>query len=180
MENACIPWPDLPDPNEGYADEFGLIQPEIYRAAGELWPRASRFSLEQLGDSATGQRLLFKAAAQVSRHVSGNPESVLNPKAYLWRSFERLVIEERGKAQRQHSADKELEVLPQVQSDKTDNRILWDEILRLMDAPTQQLFRLRALGYNYEEISLLLGQPANRLRSRLDKAIKKIKKQLKQ
>lgn len=178
MDDAHFPWPELLDLNEGYADEFGIILPEVYRAASELWPRANRFSLDQLGDSANGQRLMFKAAAQVSRHILNNSEPVLDLKAYLWRSFERLVFEERRRAQRQHSADDEFDTLPNAQSDKVDDRILWDEILQQMEPQTRQLFRLRALGYKYEEISLMLGKPANVLRSQFDKATKRIKKQL--
>lgn len=180
MNNTRIPWPDLPDLpelNDGYADEFGLIHPEVYQAAGELWPRANQFSFDQLGDPATGQRLLLKAAAQISRHILSSSEPILNLKSYLWRGFERLVFEERKKTQRQHNADNELESLPDVHSDKIDERILWDEILGQMDSQTRQLFRLRVLGYSYEEISPLLGKRANTLRSQLDKAIKKIRKQ---
>ncbi len=179
MDDAYESWPELPGLEESYADEFGLIHPDVYRAAGELWPRASRFSLAQLGDSATGQRLLFKAAAQVSQHALNNSEPILNLKAYLWRSFERLVFEDRKKTQRQHSADDELDGLPNVRSDKIDDRILWDEILQQMNPQTRQLFRLRALDYSYEEISLLLGKRANVLRSQIDKAIKKLGKQFK-
>ncbi|MBL8191946.1 MAG: sigma-70 family RNA polymerase sigma factor [Acidobacteria bacterium] len=169
-------WPELPDSNENYTDEFGVIAPEVYRAAGELWPRANRFSLDQLGDSANGQRLLFRAVAQVSRHILNNSEPVLDLKAYLWRSFERLVFEERRRVQRQHSADDEFDTLPNAQSDKVDDRILWNEILQQMEPQTRQLFRLRALGYKYEEISMMLGKSANVLRSQFDKTAKKIKK----
>jgi len=178
MDDSYEPWPELTNFEEAYADEFGLIRGEVYQAARELWPRASHFSFDQLGDSATGQRLLFKAAAQVSRHIANHPESVLNLKAYLWRSFERLVFEERRKAQRQHSADDELNGLPNLHPAKVDDRILWDELLQQMDSQTRLLFRLRAFGYSYEEISPMLGKSANLLRSQLDKAIKKIKKQL--
>ena len=178
MDDSYEPWPELTKFEEAYADKFGMIQGEVYQAAGELWPRASHFSFNQLGDSATGQRLLFKAAAQVSRHIVNDSESVLSLKAYLWRSFERLVFEERRKVQRQHSADDELDTLPDARPDKVDDHILWDEILRQMDSQTRQLFGLRAFGYSYEEISPMIGKSANVLRSQLDKAIKKIKKQL--
>lgn len=177
MDNADGSWPELTHLKEAYADEFGLIHPEVYQVAGELWPRASRFSSDQLGDSATGQRLLFKATAQVSRHIANHPESVLHLQAYLWRSFERLVFEERRKALRQHSADDKLDGLPNLHPDKIDDRILWDEILQSMDSQTRLLFQLRALGYSYEEISPMLGKAANVMRSQFDKAVKKIKKQ---
>lgn len=178
MDDAHLSWPELPNSNESYADEFGIILPEVYRAASELWPQATNFSINQLGDAATGQRLLFKAAAQVSRHILKNSEPVLNLKTYLWRSFERLVFEERRRAQRQHSADDEFDRLPNAQPDKVDDGILWDEILQQMEPQTRQLFRLRALGYTYEEISPMLGKSANVLRSQFDKAAKKIKKRL--
>lgn len=60
-----------------------------------------------------------------------------------------------------------------------DDRILWQELLQKMDSQTRQLFQLRALGHSYEEIARLLGKRANALRSKLDKEIKKLRKQFK-
>ncbi len=177
MDDSHLSWPELPNPNESYADEFGMIAPEVYGAAGELWPQARNFSLNQLGDTATGQRLLFKAAAQVSRQLLGTHESIQNLKSYLWLSFRRLVLEESKRTQRQHSADDELGKLEIREAKNIDDQILWQELLQQMSPQTRQLFQLRALGHSYEEIARLMGKRANVLRAKLDKEIKKLRKQ---
>lgn len=176
MDDAHLSWPELPDSNEGYSDEFGVISPEVYRVAGELWPRANSFSLNQLGDASTGQRLLFKAAAQVSRQLLSPHEPIQNLKSYLWLSFRRLALEELKRRQRQHSADNELDTL-EIREANPDDRILWQELLQQMDLQTRQLFRLRALGHSYAEIARMMGKQANVLRAKLDKEIKKLRKQ---
>jgi DNA-directed RNA polymerase specialized sigma24 family protein len=153
-----------------------MILPEVYRVAEELWPRASSLSLDKLGDAAIGHRLLSKAAANVSRQLLSPHKPIQNLKSYLWLSFRRLALEELKRSQRQHSADDELEMLG-VGEEKIDDRILWQEILRQVDPQTRQLFQLRALGHSYEEIARLMGKQANVLRAKLDKEIKKLRKQ---
>jgi len=171
-------WPPLPGQEDGYTDEFGAMDGEVYAVAGELWPQARSFSRDKLGDEATGQRLLFKAAAQVSQQKLSSPEPIQNLNAYLWQSFKRLALAEMKQRQRSHSADTDLETLSNAGSEDFDTLILLDEILCRMTPETRRLFNLRALGYSYEEIARLLGKRANLLRSKLDKEIKKLRKLL--
>lgn len=168
----------MPRQNDGYTDQFGVMDGEVYAVAGDLWPQASRFSLETLGNESDGQRLLFKAAAAVSRQKLNGSEPIQNLSAYLWLSFKRLALAEMKYRQRGHNADGDLETLANAPSEEIDDIILLDEIVRRMNPEARQLFNLRALGYSYEEIAPLLGKRANVLRSKLDKEIKKLRKLL--
>ena len=88
MNPPCLLWPSL---DEGYTDEFGEIRPEVYLAAGELWPQAESFINSKLHDVAAGMRLMFKAAASVSRKLQEEPDQIRDLKAYLWTSFKREI-----------------------------------------------------------------------------------------
>lgn len=180
MISSNINWPLLPSSDDAYNDEFGEIDADVYAAAGDLWPRAAGFARDQLGDESAGQRLLFKAAADVSRQKLSQTEPIRNLNAYLLKSFKRLVLAEVNRRRRDHGADGELEELPGPAGDEVDDAILLDEILRRMKPDARRLFNLRTLGYSYEEIAQLLGSRANLLRSQLDKEIKRIRKLLNQ
>jgi hypothetical protein len=67
MSSTANDWPELPELDEGYTDEFGPIDAAVYAAARALWPRARNHANAMLRDEGAGQRLLFKAAAAVSR-----------------------------------------------------------------------------------------------------------------
>jgi len=174
-------WPALPAVDSGYADEFGEILPEVYEAARELWSHSERFISLTLGDADGAQRLMLKAAAAVSRRISQDPDQIKNPRAYLRRSFKRLALDElekenghRDKIERARS-DPAASYLFDHQEEDLDRKILIQQIIRLMDEETREVFEMLAEEHTYEEIAATLGKPANHIRSRFSKQLKKIK-----
>src|SRR5215475_14706445 len=97
MDTTRLSWPSL---DEGYTDEFGVICPEVYRAAGELWPQAEGFVHSKLRDRPAGMQLMLKATAAVSRKRREQPDQIRDLKAYLWTTFKRLVSDELEKENR--------------------------------------------------------------------------------
>ncbi|MGH9832188.1 MAG: sigma-70 family RNA polymerase sigma factor [Blastocatellia bacterium] len=169
---------------EAYTDEFGVILPEVHQAARELWRQAENFVLSTLRDTAAGQRLMCKAAASVSHQFSQQLDQIKDLNAYLWRTFKRLVLNElekenghRGKLEHAKN-EPAAEYLFGHHDEDLDRKILIQQIIRLMDAWTREVFELLAEGHSYEEIAAMRGQPANALRSRFSKQLEKIRKQL--
>ncbi len=176
MDSADKVWPPL---SNAYADEFGEVQPEVYDAAGELWPQALSFAQDNLGDISMGRQLMFKASALVTRKLIEQPDHISTLKGYLWQTYRRLVLTEKGKSQRLYPLDVEAEGRRGISTNDPDEEILIQEVRRRMDEWTRLVFELRVIGYDYEEIAQMLGTRANRVRSKFDKQIKKLAKHLK-
>lgn len=176
MESRYPPWPKL---DEGYADEFGVIEVEVYRVAGELWPQAAARLNAGLCDHATGLRLMLKAAALVTRVRREQPDHIHNLPAYLRSAFERLVQAEQRKSQQQAQLEQSLETAELRATAATlHNQILVEQLLSRVSEDMRLVFELQLLGYKFEEIARLLNTRPNRLRSRFHKEIKKLRRLL--
>ncbi|HKQ74231.1 MAG TPA: hypothetical protein VJ810_11115 [Blastocatellia bacterium] len=164
---------------EGYTDEFGVIRPEVYRAAGELWPQAESFISSRLHDRPAGWQLMLKAAAAVSRKLQEQPDQIRDLKPYLWVTFKRLISDEVEKENRYQSLESEQQPTTDVRpsSERLDDQILIQEIMAQMDSWTRKVFELRVLGYQFEDIAQMLGMRPNLLRSKFSKNIKKLCRQ---
>jgi DNA-directed RNA polymerase specialized sigma24 family protein len=175
MDSTHLSWPSL---EEGYTDEFGVIRPEVYRAAGELWPQAESFVYSMLHDRPTGWRLMLKAAAAVSRKLQEQPDQIRDLKAYLWITFKRLITDEVEKENRYQPLDSEEQPTADVSpSSKTLNdQILLQEVMAQMDSWTRTVFELRVLGYQFEDIAQMLKSRPNLLRSKFNKKINKLRR----
>src|SRR5215470_14979282 len=150
MDSTRLSWPSL---DEGYTDEFGVICPEVYRAAGELWPQAEGFVHSKLRDCPAGWQLMLKAAAAVSRKVQEQPDQIRDLKAYLWTTFKRLISDEVEKENHYEALEHNQGTVngARAQSETLNNRILIEEAMAWMDAWTRTVFELRVLGYEFEE-----------------------------
>lgn len=177
-------WLPMLSLEDAFADEFGVILPEVYKAACELWNHSESFVLSTLGAPATGQRLMFKAAALVSRRLSKYPDQIKHLHAYLRQTFKGLALDEmekenghRDKIERAQG-EPSAEYLFGYREEDLDRKILIQQIIRLMDDWTREVFVLLAADYSYEKIAAMRGQSANAIRSRFSKQLKKIRKQI--
>jgi DNA-directed RNA polymerase specialized sigma24 family protein len=177
MNPPCLDWPSL---DEGYTDEFGDISPEVYQAAGELWPQAENLINSKLHDHPAGMRLMFKAAAAVSRKREEQPDQIRDLKAYLWITFKHDIFAEVEKESRYQQLDHEQEPRNggRTQSDVLNDHILVEELMAQMDAWTRSVFELRVLGYQFEDIAQMFKMRPNLLRSKFHKEIKKLSRKL--
>ena len=177
MDSTRLSWPSL---EEGYTDEYGVIRPEVYRAAGELWPQAEGFVHSKLRDCPAGMQLMFKAAAAVSRKRREQPDQIRDLKAYLWTTFKHFISDEVEKGNRYQPL--EPEQLPENDargpSEALDDQILIEEVMAQMDSWTRRVFELRVLGYQFEDIAQMLNMRPHLLRSKFHKEIKKLSRRL--
>jgi DNA-directed RNA polymerase specialized sigma24 family protein len=176
---ACSPWPEI---TEAYEDEFGLVDPEVHKLAGTLWPLAETLALRAIQDGQAGQRLLVKAVAIVTRKFAEQPERMTNLKGYVFKTFYRLLSAESAKINRNSQLDDELErgepTFARKSEADVDEIILVHELMRRADERTREIFHFLALGHSYEEIAKEYGVGANHLRSQWSKKLRKLKKQI--
>jgi DNA-directed RNA polymerase specialized sigma24 family protein len=177
MDSTRLSWPSL---DEGYIDEFGVICPEVYQAAGELWPQAESLVYSRLRDRPAGIRLMLKAAAAVSRILQEQPDQIRDLKAYLWTTFKRLISEEAENENRYQPLEPEHHLTNNSHgpSEALNDQILIEEVIAQMDSWTRTVFELRVLGYQFEEIAQMLKMRPNLLRSKFHKGIKKLSRQI--
>lgn len=179
MDSTHLPWPNL---DEGYTDEFGVIDPEVYQAAGELWQRARQQAIHTLGDEQTGHTLLLKAAAQVTQHWHERPAEIGHLKGYLFRTFKHLLWAECKQGQRRHAQSgqtmEEPLTSPFASIEQIDNYLAIQQAKRKMDAWTRNVFELLQLGHTYEEIAAMLNTRAVLVRVKFHKRFKKLCRQL--
>lgn len=177
MNPPRLSWPSL---DEGYTDEFGVICPGVYQAAGELWPQAEGYADSRLHDCPAGLRLMLKAAAAVSRKSQEQPDQIRDLKAYLWTTFKRLVSEEAEKESRYQPMETEQRPTnnSHAPSGTLDDQILIEEVMAQMDPWTRSVFELRVIGHQFEEIAQILEMRPNLLRSKFHKEIQKLSRRL--
>jgi hypothetical protein len=175
-----VPWPSLAS---AYTDEFGHIEPNVYEAAGALWKvSGERLALSTLADAPTGLRLMLKAAAIVSRKHA-EPESLIaNLSAYLFQTYKHLVLaeleKENGHRQREKERQTEIESLSVSLTEDLDRKILVQQLMGRMDDWMREVFELLVLGHTFEEIGRFRNQNAHVLRTKFNKRLKRLTKQI--
>jgi DNA-directed RNA polymerase specialized sigma24 family protein len=158
-----------------FTDEFGEIDGDVYAWAVTLKPRVEGYALRVLGDAATGQRLLMKACALVTRRLK--VESPANLSGYLYRTWQRLLLAELEKenGHRQLEADHFAQTpTAKLSSEELDRRILLQQVIQHMDGWTRRVFEYLTLGFTYDEIALHLGGNGHAIRVKYDRQIKAI------
>jgi DNA-directed RNA polymerase specialized sigma24 family protein len=174
-------WPPL---ESGYTDEFGWIDSEVYRVAGALWPFAENLARLRLHDSAAGQRLLLKAAAHVSRVFVERRQFIRNLRAYLFVTYKRLILEELEASTRRIDVFNSVEPARRIKeeqkaiSDDMERKILVQELVQRMDDDMRNIFEFLTLGFTFEEIAERQQTKANILRSRFNRGLKRLIKQI--
>ena len=172
-------WPIV---NCGYEDPEGYIDPDVYNAARDLWPNAGRLAETALGDETAGWQLMMKAAASVTKRRVRKGASIENLKAYLFRVYEKLVWKE---WKRLHSVEQyederlvafiaTFAAAEDDSAESVERRILFDQLTRLMDDWTREVFDYLVFGHSFEEIALHHGMKANVVRSQYHKRIRRL------
>jgi len=168
----------LPPLTEGYKDEFGPIDPQVYQAAREIWPRAVRFGEFALHDRSLVFNLMMKAVADVSKSIAkGTYIEHLN--GYLFRTFKHRVVKEREKRlPRSEPLSEESEAVVSVLVD-LDRKILAREIFARLDQRNREIVQLRMMDYSFEEIARILGLNNNVVRTRWYRLMGRLRANLK-
>jgi DNA-directed RNA polymerase specialized sigma24 family protein len=174
-----IRWPHL---SEGYRDEAGWIDAEVYNVAASLWPYAERLADQVIHDCEVGQRLMMGAVVNVSRKRLENRERLTNIRGYLFATFRHLLMEERAKRARRQEIDDRLvgetESIFKHPEGELNKVILLYELRERADDWTRDVLELVLLGHTFEEIANELKMKSNHVRSRFGKRIRKLSKQI--
>lgn len=172
---------DFPDLEDGYRDEHGVIDRDVYAAAQALWPYAERLAADLIYDTHLGVELMLRAAARVtsSRH-SGT--QILNIKFYLLRSYKNLLLGELEKENGRHRILFERmpqgEVRPGDSEDCINRKILINELRLEMDDWMREVFDLLVIGYAFEDLVPRYGSAANVIRSKFSKKLARFSRKL--
>jgi hypothetical protein len=155
IKSTRLSWPSI---DKDYTDDLGVIRPEVYRAADELWPQAESFVNSKLRNFPAGLRLMLRASAAVSRKLQEQPDLIRDLKGYLWTTFKRLISDEVEKENRYQPLELEQQSTTdeRAPSETLDDQILIEEVMAHMDSWTRTVFELRVLGFEFEEIARLL------------------------
>jgi hypothetical protein len=171
-------WPSIAD---GYNDEFGWIDPDIHQMAGEVWnERGYSFAVSTIRDEMAGQRLMFKAAALVTRRRATPDARIENVSGYLFQTYRRLVLAEMEKesGHRRSESDAVNDNLSAFMegslTEDVERRILIQQLMSRMDEWTREIFQLLTLGYSFETIGQSKNTQSNVLRSRFHKQVKRL------
>ncbi len=169
-----------------FTDEFGPIDGEVYAAALTLWPRLAGLAASTTNDQAAAQRLLMKACALVTRKRASAPAAIANLPAYLYRAWQRLVLDELEKENGHRRLEAALAAAaaetraPAHSSAELEQRILLQQIIKHMDAWTRRVFECLTLGFSYDEIAAELGGNGHAIRVKYDRQIKALALRLNQ
>lgn len=165
---------DLPPIEMSYTDESGMIDPQVYKAALEIWSPAKNFAARYVFDPDKVRQLMLKAAAKVSHVLAKQPSEIKNLRSYLYRAFKRLILadleKENNRREKWDIWFREQESLTEKDEEKEINKkILINELRLKMDDWTRDVFDLLRLGYGYEELVPEYGMAANVIRSQFSK-----------
>jgi DNA-directed RNA polymerase specialized sigma24 family protein len=160
-----------------YVDEFGPINREVYELAATLWPLAVSLIHRTIQDLQTGQNLMIKAVAIVSRKLAEQPEKMTSLHGYLFRTFSRLVSAEFEK-ETKHGRLALAQTQAGEKAERSDsdiyNAILLQEALTRADPWTREVAELHIIGYTFEEIGKKFGMKANYVRAKWFKGVTRL------
>lgn len=175
-------WPPLED---GYKEEFGWVDPEVYRAAGEVWAAAGEALAHRLlGDGPAGLPFMRKAAARVTRRTEEPNAGIDNLTGYVFRTYERLLLAEVRLRNKHRQLEQEaldtqgLSWMGGIGQEDVERAILLEQLISLMDEWTREVFELRVFGHSFEFIAGLVGMRSNRVRSLFHKRMQQLMKQV--
>lgn len=176
-------YPGCGEQSPAYVDEFGAIDADVYRAAGDLWKsRGEGFALATLRDAHAGLRLMLRAAADVTRRRQAPDAGIKNLPAYLYRSYQRRVLEEL-EMENDHRRRDLLSVAQQggevTPVEDVERKILIQQIEQRMEAPMRELYQYLVLGFDFSEIGRKLGKSHRALKKRFDRHLKRLLERLK-
>jgi hypothetical protein len=168
-------WPTL---DAAYVDEFGAVDPDVYLAAGALWPQAERLALTKLRDSAMGVDLMMKAVAAVTRIRLARPGGIGNTHAYLFQTYKHFVLAAQERAVVRHALVAARALAQpagtEVRWADVDRKILIEQLVGRMDLWTRAVWESLALGCSFQEIGRRLGMSAQSTRNKYRKRVKRL------
>jgi DNA-directed RNA polymerase specialized sigma24 family protein len=162
-----------------YADEFGVVAPDVYRCANDIRARARSYAARVLmnNDAARADTLLLKAAAQVTRYVDTDASRIDDLGSYLFQTFKRILFAELEKDNNRRRFESRTQPDTELrgQAENVERRILLNEIVGAMDSWTRDVFEWLTLDYSFEEIGRHLGMNPKAVRTRFYRHVERLR-----
>jgi len=170
-------WPSLA---EGYQDEFGPVDADVYEAAGRVLPAITAIAENLLGDAAAAPTLLLKAAAAVTKRRRARDAEIDDLPRYVFVAAKRLLMAQRELQDgRRKILDEHQVVAPWMhQVAQLDAQIAVKQLEGHMDAWTLRVFQWLTLGHSFNEIAAELHQNPQVVRTRFRRAMARLRREV--
>jgi hypothetical protein len=162
-------------------DQAGkLIRPDVRSAGHDIWEQACRRTQAVLADRAPAAELMENAVAQVSCYLDSIGAPLLSPKhGLLMLAFCRALRRHAAKTRRLDLVGGPGELSHRAVEGgwtaQVNARLDLENIVRQLSERNREVLMLRAAGYEWKEIALLLGTSAPAIRNAFWREIEKIR-----
>ena len=158
-------WWDRDRDNAGQA-----IRSDVRSAAQELWEEACRQTSSVLGDYATAGELMEKSVAQVSRYLDRTGAPLDTPKnGLLLLAFTRILRRQASKLSRLQLVGEPRELGSWTSNEswiaQANAKLDCEKLIQRLSEKSAAALCLRVSGYDWNEISHLLGTTVASVRS---------------
>lgn len=147
--------------------------------AGEIWPSALKLALGRNMDASEARDALLHAVASVSEQRTSEIKAL---RSYLFKAYANRILRQLQKEKHYSSLEainKELFV-DQSAAAVMEHKLLVAEIVARMDDEMRSIYEGLILGYSFEELAKKHGKPANLLRSKFSKGVKRIARDIRE
>lgn len=140
-------------------DERGnVLRSDVREAAKRIWPRLLHLAKEVLRDPETEARtILEKVVDTISAYLDVRKIPLHDPGGLLTAAFKRELYRLSGEEKKLVNIGDSAELADWLRSSdpasEADQRILFEEIVRILKPRNQAILRLRMAGYEWGEIA---------------------------
>ena len=158
------------------------LDQNVLKAADEIAPLLTRYRKHEIDCESTSNDILQDAVEAASNATRKN--HIANPAGYLASIYKRFVDKTLEHKKKLIPVDDEfLEDLANAKDAPSfeewmHNRLILDQLLKLMDPDTRQICRWRLEGYSESQIAKRLGVTPNAVSVRFTRGFKEAAKQL--
>ena len=171
---------------DGRNGELHPIDDALLRAAEEVWPRVFQIVSEALNDGASAAELLEQVVHEIAKSQDEDklPRELHAPRALLLTRLQQRLINHTIRERRITYVGSVRDLEGSFGTSGTKNQdeqrvhqtILIAQVMALFDDNIRRLMALRLMGYRWNEIARLIGEPTGTLRERFRVALGRIGK----
>lgn len=173
---------------DGRNGELHPVDGALLRAAEEVWPRVFQIVSDALNDGASAAELLEQVVHEIAKSQDEDklPRELHAPRALLLTRLQQRLINHTIRERRITYVGSVRDLEGSFGASSTKNQdeqrvhqtILIAQVMALFDDNVRRLMALRLMGYRWNEIARLIGEPTGTLRERLRVALGRIGKRV--
>lgn len=173
---------------DGRNGDLHPVDGALLRAAEEVWPRVFQIVSDALNDGASAAELLEQVVHEIAKSQDEDklPRELHAPRALLLTRLQQRLINHTIRERRITYVGSVRDLEGSFGASSTKNQdeqrvhqtILIAQVMALFDDNVRRLMALRLMGYRWNEIARLIGEPTGTLRERLRVALGRIGKRV--